>query len=252
MPTKVTQKHTAGTVAVKPISVARLVCHVVGVAGLYHHRMSLKATNTLLVGGRKKTATEKREVKHHPRDEFRDSMHLGGRSPGPLVQFPGSGFKRALRTAAIESEGITGAAVDRLIWVEDEMVGIHGIPFLRMDVVRSADMNKTPDVRTRAFMPEWAASFTISYCRLSIGDVNTLLQNAGHIVGIGDFRQEKGRGSYGRFMVAGKDAFDARMTTHEEQVAAVEAADPDAGHGDTMELLRHYDATMEAHEVSAG
>ena len=252
MPNKVTQKDTAGTVAVKPISVARLVCHVVGVSGLYHHRMSLKATNTLLVGGKKKTATEKREVKHHPRDEFRDSMHIGGRPPGPLVQFPGSGFKRALRTAAIESEGITGAAVDRLIWVEDEMVGIHGIPLLRMDVVRSADMNRTPDVRTRAFMPAWAASFTISYCRLSLGDVNTLLQNAGHIVGIGDFRQEKGRGSYGRFVVSTEAEFKRLKTTHKAQKVAVEAADPDMGHGDTIALLQHYDATMEAHGVKAG
>jgi predicted AlkP superfamily phosphohydrolase/phosphomutase len=33
----------------------------------------------------------------------------------------------------------------------------------------------------------------------------SLLQNAGQIVGIGDFRQEKGRGGYGTFSVAGSE-----------------------------------------------
>jgi hypothetical protein len=40
---------------------------------------------------------------------------------------------------------------------------------------------------------------------LSAHGVATLLANAGVIVGIGDFRQEKGRGSYGTFAVAGDD-----------------------------------------------
>lgn len=82
-----------------------------------------------------------------------------------------------------------------------------GKPYLKMDVVRSADMNKTPDVRTRAFLPRWVAEIDIAYVTptLSAHSIVSLLSNAGVIVGIGDYRQEKGRGSYGCFAVAGSD-----------------------------------------------
>ena len=76
-----------------------------------------------------------------------------------------------------------------------------------MDIVRSADMNKTPDVRTRAYLPQWCAEVTVKYVvpTLSAHSIVSLLSNAGTIVGIGDFRQEKGRGSYGTFAVSGAE-----------------------------------------------
>lgn len=231
----------AKTVSVQPLRVERLECYIAGVSGLYCHRMTAKASRDLLVGGRKKTAADKKQIKHHPRAEFEASMFLTGRPPTPYVEFPAGAIKRALRTAAIESEGITGASVDRLLWVEDERIPIHGMPLLRMDVVRSADVGRTPDVRTRAYFPAWASKFTISYTGMTISDITTLLQNAGHIVGIGDFRQEKGRGAYGRWAVVSEAEFKGMTVKHAAQKAAVEAAMPDTGHGDTATLLTHYD-----------
>ena len=49
---------------------------ILGLSGLYCHRMTQKAANDLLLGGRKKTAAEKVKIKHHPREEFRASMFL--------------------------------------------------------------------------------------------------------------------------------------------------------------------------------
>ena len=76
-----------------------------------------------------------------------------------------------------------------------------------MDIVRSADINKTPDVRTRGYLPRWCAEVKLRFVNpaLSTFDVTSLLSNAGAIVGIGDFRQEKGRGSFGCF-----DVFDGK------------------------------------------
>ena len=76
-----------------------------------------------------------------------------------------------------------------------------------MDIVRSADMNKTPDVRTRAFLPEWCAEVEIRFVVPTLGGVSimSLLQNAGTICGIGDFRQEKGKGGYGTWTVCGSE-----------------------------------------------
>jgi hypothetical protein len=69
-----------------------------------------------------------------------------------------------------------------------------------------ADINKTPDMRTRAYLKEWCAEVKINFVMptLTATDVFTLLQNAGTIIGLGDFRQEKGRGAYGCFTVTGE------------------------------------------------
>ena len=221
---------------------------LIGESGLYCHRMSQKASRDLLLGGRKKTAADKAHIKHHPRDEFRNCMFLGGAAPGPLVQFPAMAFKRAMRTAAIETEGVKGTTVDRLIYVEEEFAPIFGTPLLRMDITRSSDMARTPDVRTRAYFPEWATVLHMSFAKpmLTRATIGTLLNNAGMVVGVGDNRQERGKGSYGRFRMGTRKDLDAVMTTHGDQVAAVEAATPDMGHGDTPVLLAEYDREMES------
>jgi hypothetical protein len=100
--------------------------------------------------------------------------------------------------------------VQRLIFLPEQKIQIWGKPYLKMDVVRSADMNRTPDIRTRCYLPRWCAEVDIAYTMptLSAHAIVSLLSNAGAIVGLGDFRQEKGRGSYGTFAVAGDDLGD--------------------------------------------
>ena len=121
--------------------------------------------------------------------------------------FPAPGIKQAMATAALETEGIKKTTVNRLLFLPEQYVNVWGTPYLKMDIVRSADINKTPDVRTRGYLPRWCAEVRLRFIApaLSTFDVTSLLSNAGTIVGIGDFRQEKGRGSFGCF-----DVFDGK------------------------------------------
>jgi hypothetical protein len=65
-------------------------------------------------------------------------------------------------------------------------------------------MNRTPDIRTRAILPRWACAIRINFVQPQLSERNVvhLLAAAGVLCGIGDFRQEKGAGSYGQFRIA--------------------------------------------------
>ena len=159
------------------------------------------------IGVGKKTAAQRKEIKHNPEQEYRDSVY---KKPfgETLLCFPAPGVKGAMATAALETDGITKTSVQRLIFLPQTHVQIWGKPQLKIDMVRSADMNKTPDMRTRAYLPRWCAEVDIAYVQptLSAYSIVSLLTNAGSIVGIGDFRQEKGRGSFGTFQVLTEDS----------------------------------------------
>jgi hypothetical protein len=226
----------------------RLTLRIVGRTPLYFNSMSAKAMRTLLVGGSKKTAAERKDLKHDPETEFRDSVYR--MSAGPtLLGFPAPGIKGAMSTAALETAGITKSSVQRLIFLPQEKISVWGLPYLKQDVVRSADMNKTPDVRTRAFLPRWCAEVEIAYVvpTLSAQGIVNLLQNAGMIVGIGDFRQEKGRGSFGTFDVLGdssatSDLWDD-LTTNEGRDGQQYALDnPQPADDVTRELMTFLNA----------
>lgn len=200
---------TDQAVFVEQLKRGRVKLKIIGDTPLYFNAMSAKAKRTLLVGGGKKTAAEKKKLKHDPEAEFRDSVYTTDTGP-TLLSFPSPAFKRAMAEAAIETPGITKKSVERLVFLPAYGVPVWGRPVLKMDVVRSADIAKTPDVRTRAFLPRWAIELDVAFVTptLSVHAIVSLLSNAGMIVGIGDFRQEKGRGSFGTFSVAGDDLGD--------------------------------------------
>jgi hypothetical protein len=201
-----TKKAEAGTLHIDALKQGRVTLTLVGNTPFYFNAMSAKAKRSLLIGGGKKTAAERKELKHDPEQEYRDSVYRA-HSGDTLLCFPAPGVKNAMATAALETPGVTKTSVQRLIFLPEQRIRMWGKPYLKMDVVRSADMNKTPDVRTRAFLPRWVAEVDIAFVTptLSAHAIVSLLSNAGVIVGIGDFRQEKGRGSYGTFSVVGED-----------------------------------------------
>ncbi len=204
MPTKAT--NTSTTMEIHALKQGRVKLRMIGQTPMYFNSMGAKAWRDLLVGAGRKTAAQKKEIKHNPEQEFRDSVYK--KSDGDTyLCFPAAGVKGAMATAALETGGITKTSVQRLIFLPESQIQIWGKPYLKMDIVRSADMNKTPDVRTRAYLPNWCAEVDIKFVTptLSTMSIVSLLQNAGTIVGIGDFRQEKGRGSYGTFSVAGSE-----------------------------------------------
>ena len=218
---------------------------IVGRTGLYINRMPAKAKRQLLIGGRKKTAAERLEVKHDPRAEFRDAMYVDKDwHEGSHVRFPAMALKSAMGTAALATPGIRKTDVSRLVFMPDEWIPIYGVPRLRMGIMRSADMNRTPDVRTRPYFEKWATEITIQFSKLALSKTSilTLLNNAGIIAGIGDERQEKGKGSAGTFEIANevpKALLDAGA-----QWEAIEAAEPyDI---ETAELLAEIDREVAA------
>lgn len=194
------------TMEIHALKQGRIKLRMIGQTPMYFNSMGAKAWRDLLVGSGKKTAAQKKDIKHNPEQEFRDSIYKKSTGDTYLC-FPAAGVKGAMSTAALETAGITKSSVQRLIFLPESHIQIWGKPYMKMDIVRSADMNKTPDVRTRAFLPNWCAEVEIRFVTptLSTHSIVSLLSNAGTIVGIGDFRQEKGRGGYGTFSVSGAE-----------------------------------------------
>ena len=71
-------------------------------------------------------------------------------------------------------------------------------------------MARTPDIRTRAVMTEWACVISVSYVKpkLNQTSVVNLIAAGGITCGIGDWRQEKGSGSHGQFRIVGPNDKD--------------------------------------------
>ena len=229
------------TVQVQRIASKAYNITIVGTTGLYLHKMSQKAQRDLLLGGKKKTAAEKQGIKHDPVQDFRNSMYFSHeRSDDAAVSFPAMAIKRAIRTIAVEIDGVKGTQIDRLIYMPDEYIHLVGVPILRMDVTRTSDIGRTPDVRTRAYLPIWGTQFTIhaAHPQFSEATIQSLLANAGTFIGIGDNRQERGKGSFGTFVVTeglpDTLSVDGNKT---RQIEAYEHPVADELHGDTAALF---------------
>lgn len=242
MATKATAKDDV--LEIEQMKRSEVTLRIIGQTGLYFNSMSRKAMGTLLIGGGKKTAAEKREIKHNPEQEFNESVYRMKDGP-TLLGFPSPAIKGAMATAALETKSVTKTSVNRLLFVPDYRFAIFGKPYLRMDVVRSADMNRTPDIRTRAYLPEWCCEVRVEYSsdRFSVHSIVSMLSNAGQTVGIGDFRQEKGKGNFGTFTVHGTDMDDDaqaawdRITAQGRAIQQEAMENPESYDDDTEELM---------------
>jgi hypothetical protein len=224
-----------------------LDCYIVGTSPLVLNRMSEKAKHELLMPKGRKSAIEKAtSLKHIPIEEYRASAYtLKDTTQPTLLAHLATAFKGALRSAALDMPGAKKAQIGRLTYVEGEMIGIYGIPKLFMSIVRSADMNRTPDVRTRAIVPEWACKFRVTYVEplIRAQAVANLLAAAGITIGVGDGRPEKGAMNYGQFRLAGKDDPEfnrlVKIGGRKAQQAALD--NPVCYDDETTELLSWFD-----------
>lgn len=208
-----TKKAESTEIKVLPITTGLVSVILTGQSPLILNSMSSKAQRELLLpAGRKTAADRAQNLKHNPPAEFRASVYRmqDERAPTALA-FPASAIKSALMTAAVDLPGVRKAQIGRLVWVRGHLVPLYGVPRLLMSVVRSADMNKTPDVRTRAIIDKWALRLDIEFVAPALNStaIANLLAAGGLTCGIGDFRQEKGAGSFGQFRLA--DADDAEV-----------------------------------------
>lgn len=223
---------------------------ILGTSPLIMNRMSQKVWFELLAPKGKKTAADKAStMKHDPIKEFRDSPYTIADAKAPtLLSIMPTAFKRAMGTAALDTPGAKKAQIGRLVYIAGEYLPIYGIPKVFMAITRSADMNKTPDVRTRAILPEWACYLEITFTKpiLREQSIINLLSAAGFQSGVGDWRQEKGSGSYGSFKLVSADDKDFVRIMKTQGRAAQQAAleEPVAYNDETDEMLRWYDVEL--------
>jgi hypothetical protein len=236
-------------IRVAPINTRTLELALIGVTPLYQNRMSAKNARGILVPPPRMTKADKAaNQKHDPRAEFRDAAQVL-RSGETHLGIPATAFKGAMMTAALETQGgIQKTQVGRLCFVEDEYVPVYGVPFLSMSMVRMADINHTPDIRTRPVLPRWACTVRVTYVVPNLDEtvVTNLLARAGTYIGVGDWRQEKGKGNFGRWRIV--NAGDAEWEDivaqggRDAQMAAFETPMP--YDPVTADLLSWYDEEM--------
>lgn len=242
-----TKKNTSQETSVDILEVERgtLDVCVLGTSPIILNRMSEKAKRELLMPKGRKTAVEKAtSLKHNPMEEYQASAYTVP-SGDTLLAVLATSFKGAMATAALDLPGAKKAQIGRLTYVNGDRVGLYGIPQLFMSVTRSADMNKTPDVRTRAIVPEWACRLSITFIKplMRPQAVMNLLAAAGMSIGVGDWRPEKGKGNYGQFAIV--DASDAKFKeilkrgTRAAQIKALDA--PECYDDETTSLLSWFD-----------
>ena len=94
------KKAEAGSLHIDALKQGRVTLRMIGTTPLYFNAMSVKAKRTLLIGGGKKTSAERKELKHDPEQEFRDSVYRQS-SGETLLCFPAPGVKGAMATAAL-------------------------------------------------------------------------------------------------------------------------------------------------------
>src|SRR5262245_3231760 len=130
-------------------------------------------------------------LKHQPIEEYRASVYTDS-SPDAATRlvFPGAAFRKATANAALDVPGATKAQIGRLVRVEEYDVSIFGVPRISAMTVRMADQRRTPDVRVRAILPEWACTLTLLYSHPLLRErtVVNLFAAAGDWVGVGDGR----------------------------------------------------------------
>jgi len=233
------------SIDVLEISTNRVDFCVLGRTPLILNRMSEKAKYELLFPKGRKTAAQKaNSLKHEPLKEFRASPYILSDEDAPtyLAHLP-TAFKNAIRGAGVDIPGATKAQLGRLLWVEGEKVPVYGVPKLLMSVTRSADMNKTPDVRSRVIIPEWACRLSVSFVtpQLTTKTVGNLLAAGGLIQGVGDWRPEKGSGSYGQFELVDEKNADFKRILKQGRAEQKRAMDhPESHDMETEELLSWF------------
>jgi len=245
-----TKKDELEQVQIVELKRARIVYHVVGETPLLMNSMSVKAQRELLLPRGRKTAVEKQgSLKHEPLHEFRDSIYRARRGSDTVLALLNTQFKAALCTAALDIPGAKKAQIGRLTSIEGgERLPLYGVPQIFCSVVRSADINKTPDIRTRCIVPRWACTVEVTYTVpvLNATVISSLFATAGYTMGVGDWRPQKGSGTFGRWRIVepdDKEYLDIIKTGGAEaQQAALD--DPAPYDDETEELLGWYDVEV--------
>ena len=240
------KKEDSGEVFIMKVDKGMADFCILGTSPLICNAMSEKVKGELLLPKGKKTAAEKASsLKHEPLVEYRDSPYIDTRDDAPTrILLRSSMFKGAMKTAALDIPGAKKAQIGRLTYVMGDWVSLYGVPQIFCSVTRSADMNRTPDVRTRAILPQWACRISVQYVQpiIKLQSVANLLAAGGITSGIGDWRIEKGSGSFGSYEIVDEDdpRYVAVVNAGGRQFQDEALKDPSAYDDETEKLLAWY------------
>ena len=245
-----TTKQSVEVFDIPEIVRGRIQVCILGTSPLLCNRMPEKAMRQLLAPPARRSKSQmEATMKHEPILEFRASPYIlrDPKAPTLLAMLP-TALKSAMRTAALDLPGAKKAQVGRLVQVNWDRQPVFGIPKLHMAIVRNSDINHTPDVRTRACLKEWACKFEVSFTKTILREqsILNLIVAAGMQSGIGDWRQEKGSGSYGSFEIVAPDHPDfVRIVKTGGRKAQQEAMDnPECYDEESAELMAWYEPEM--------
>jgi len=236
------------TIEISPVDQQSVTVSVVGVTPLLMNRLSEKARHGLILPPRKSSGKKPSGLKHDPIEEFQASPYrLRGDDAPTLLAGLSTWFKGAMRTAALDTEDTSKAEIGRLAYVEGDYIPIYGVPKLHMAIVRQAGINKTPDVRTRAILPKWAAQFTVTFIspKLNAHSVMNLIGRGGVCSGVGDWRPEKG-GRFGQFRIANPDdaELQAILASGGKEAQEAAMASPAPYDDEVAELLSWFEVEV--------
>ncbi len=240
------KKQEQGEIIIEKMQVGNAAVWIKGLSPLIYNAMSAKVKEGMLTGSSRKSSAEKAaSLRHYPLEEYRESVYRRDDDNGlTRLTFPAVAFKSAAVGAIrhIPNSGTNMTAMRQLMWVLGDRVDVYGVPQLHMAVTKQAGMTGAPDMRTRAILPEWCCCVTLRFVMPILNETTLarLLDAAGLVIGVGDFRQEKGKGNYGQFQIAGREDCDAIIAAGgiEAQDAALE--EPTFYDRETAELMAAY------------
>ena len=237
-------------VTVVEIQMTDMQFNLVGVTPLMPHSASAHAKGQLLFPAPKKNAAERAtSMKHEPYDEYREAAYQfdDNEAAATRLYMPAAAIKAGIRDVAIDMVGTKKSQIGRLTTVVGTKLALYGVPCIHSMLVRSSDMNKTPDVRTLPVLKQWAIpKVRIRFVNSLIKETSmaNLIGNAGIIVGIGDGRPQHGYFDFGMWRLCQDDDKELkeimRLGGRKAQEAAL--ADPEFYDLETEKLLRWFEA----------
>lgn len=211
--------------------------YLIGTAPLIVHAFPEKARKQML-DKQMKNAKGGRDARD-PFAEVEASKYI---LPDGRHGFPAVAFKACAVTACTSLADVTKVAARQAFRVMGVTMNESGVipgsfvrtalvplishePTIREDVVRLSGIGRTPEMRYRPEYSMWGVVLDIELNpqAISISQLGSMFQAAGHGVGIGDYRPERD-GDCGTFAVAGPDEFSAWASKARLTLSVQEAA----------------------------
>lgn len=256
MPSPRKKADTGPSIEVAPINMGVIDFHIVGRRPMVFNAMSAKAMRDLYDPTPALSKNQRNtRPKHDSYAEFINSAEVTRDPSFPtFLHIPATKFKAALAGAALDQQGAKKAVIGRVAWVSSTLedfpdrIPVYGIPHVRVDGVRNSGPDRTPDVRTRAILPEWTCSIRVEFMANVVNATSlvNLMANAGLSQGVNDWRPEKGSNTFGQFEVVNAD--DPRikpLMLTAGRAAQLEAMDnPSAFNEESAQLFNWHQRRM--------